>query len=308
MLNRRAFGSLMIGAGLTAVWAGRAAAYTPGDGLDIVQINRPGEAAVNSYILEGPESLVLLNGQRTGVEAGQVAALARGLAKPVEAIFLSHEHPDHFGGLQVLVDAFPDAPLLASEVTRAALELMAAPTLAFMTTRFGAAMPASVPLPTRIVTHGENLRLAGLNWIVDQRGPCEAGGMTMLYQPDRDILFAAELVGNTVTPWLVDGHTGTWLAELADARTRYANVATCLPGHGAAAPAAALIDGQSTYLSFFRDLVAAEAQAGVLTDDSRVRITAATETRFPGHPLVAPSPDLIAMNADAVASELARQP
>lgn len=308
MINRRAFGSLMIGAGLTAIWSGRAAAYAPGDGLDIIQINRPGDAAVNSYILEGPESLVILDGQRTGVEARQVAALARGLGKPVEAIFLSHEHPDHFGGLQVLADAFPEAPLLASEVTRAALEQIAAPTLAFMTTRFGAAMPASVPMPTRMVAQGETLRLAGQDWIVDQRGPCEAGGMTMLYQPDRDILFAADLVGNAVTPWLVDGHTGAWLAELSDARARYATVATCLPGHGAAAPAGVLIDGQETYLSVFRDLVRLEMQAGALSGAARTRIVAATTARFPGHPLVAPSPDLIAMNADTVASELTRQP
>lgn len=306
MMNRRAFGTMMMGAGLTALWAGRVTAYTPGVGLDIIQINRPGDAAVNSYILEGRETLVIIDGQRTGVEARQVAALALGLGKPVEAVFLSHEHPDHFGGLQVLVDAFPDAPLLASEVTRAALEQIAAPTLAFMTSRFGAAMPASVPMPTRIVGHDERLSLAGFDWIVDQRGPCEAGGMTMLFQPENDILFAADLVGNSVTPWLVDGHTGGWLAELGTAQTRYAGVATCLPGHGAAAPAATLIAEQEKYLSFFRDLVGSEAASGTLTDDARARIVVLTEARFPGHPLVAPSPDLIAMNADAVAAELAQ--
>lgn len=306
MLNRRTFGQIMLGAGLTALMARRVQAYAPGTGLDIIQINRPGDASVNSYILEGRDSLVLIDGQRTGVEARQVTALALGLGKPVEAIVLSHEHPDHFGGLQVLADTFPDAPILASQVTADALAKIAAPTLAFMTTRFGSAMPATVPMPTRIIAGGDRLQLAGQEWTVDQRGPCEASGMTLLHQPDTGILFAADLVGNRVTPWLVDGHLGPWLAELSEVRPRYAEVATCLPGHGAAAPAAALIDAQADYLTFFRDLVQASAQGGTLTDGAIADIRAATEARYPGHPLVAPSPDLIAMNAAAVAAEFAK--
>lgn len=305
MMNRRTFGTLMLGAGLTILMARRVAAYAPGSGLDIVQINRPGDASVNSYILEGRDSLVLIDGQRTGVEARQVTALARGLRKPVEAIVVSHEHPDHFGGLPVLADAFPEAPILASQVTADALARTAAPTLAFMTARFGSAMPATVPTPTRIVAGGDRLRLAGLDWAVNQLGPCEAGGMTLLHQPESGVLFAADLVGNQVTPWLVDGHSGAWVEELRAARARYADVPTCLPGHGAAAPAAALIDAQGDYLTFFRDLVQQAARGGTLTDSLRADIRAATEARYPGHPLVAPSPDLIEMNADAVAAELA---
>ncbi|MFM9974740.1 MAG: MBL fold metallo-hydrolase [Beijerinckiaceae bacterium] len=305
MINRRVFGKLAIGAGLSATWAAHATArYALGTGLDIIQINRPGEGAVNSYIFAGADSIAIIDGQRTGIEARQVVALARGLGKPVDAIVLSHEHPDHFGGLQVLAEAFPQTPILASETTTRFLAESGANTLAFMKTLFGAAMPDTVPKPTRLVAHGDRVGLAGLDWTVDQRGRCEALGMTMLHQAERSILFAADLVGNRVTPWLVDKSTGSWLTELGTAKARYADIATCLPGHGAAAPALALFDEEMSYLTFFRELVRSEMRGGPLSDDAKGRVRAATLARFPGYPAVAPAPDLIGLNAEAIASEL----
>lgn len=303
-ISRRRLGLAAIGLTVTPV---AAHAYRPGQGLEVVKVDRPGESSVNSYILVGPRSVAILDGQRTAVEARQVAALARGLGLPVEAIILSHDHPDHFGGLKVLVDAFPQAPILASEATRDSVARIGAPTLAFMRGMFGDAMPDSVPLPNRILRDGERLSLAGAEWVVDLVGPCEsANGMTMLYSEANSLLFAADLFGNSVTPWLVDGTTRSWIAELEKAATRYQGVQTALPGHGAAAAAAPLIRAELAYLRDFHILVRQEMQAGALTDAARARIRATIEARYPAAPKVAPPPNLIEMNADAVAREIGR--
>lgn len=90
----------------------RAHANRPGGSLRIVKFDRPGDASVNLYILVGPRTLVILDCERTALELQQLVARARGLDLPVEAIVLSHEHPDH-GGAQVVRDAFPDAVLKA---------------------------------------------------------------------------------------------------------------------------------------------------------------------------------------------------
>jgi glyoxylase-like metal-dependent hydrolase (beta-lactamase superfamily II) len=282
----------------------RAQAYAPGGPFNIVRFDRPGDASVNSYILVGPRSLAILDCQRTAVEARQLVAMARGLALPVEAILLSHEHPDHVGGAQIVRDAFPDAPLLASETTRDAIARDGAAMMAQMKQVFGPVMPETVPMPTRILRSGDRLRLADVDWMVDQIGPCEAAGMTMLHAEEQGILFAADLVGNRVTPWLVDGHTTAWLAELEAARTRYLGVALALPGHGAAAPMTALIDEQRDYLETFRTEVTRSIGKAQPTPEALAAVRGTIEARYPGYAKVAPPPDLIERNARAVAAEL----
>jgi glyoxylase-like metal-dependent hydrolase (beta-lactamase superfamily II) len=304
MIPRRAAAAFALGLAAPAL---AAPAYRPGAGLEIARFDRPGDSSVNSYILIGPRSIVILDAQRTAVEARALVAMARGLGLPVEAILLSHDHPDHFGGLQVVAQAFPDAPILASEVTRDSLARIGRPTLAQMRRLFGEAVPETLPMPRRILRDGERLSLAGTEWVVDLAGPCEsAQGMTMLYAEAHSLLFAADLFGHAVTPWLVDGATRGWITELERAAIRYQGVETALPGHGAAARAAPLIAAELAYLRAFHALVRAELQAGPLTDAARARIRATIEARHPAAPKVAPPPNLIEMNADAVAREIGR--
>jgi glyoxylase-like metal-dependent hydrolase (beta-lactamase superfamily II) len=275
--------------------------------LDIAKFDKPGEGSVNSYILAGERSAVILDCQRTRVEAAHVVAIARGTGRPVEAIFLSHEHPDHLGGLETVAAAFPDAPILASETTRDWIAANRAQLIPFLKQVVGPAAPDSVPLPNRVVRPGEVLTLAGGDWRVDQLGPCEAGGMTMLHNERHDVLFAADLFDNRFTPWLADGTTGPWIAEIERALPRYGDVRTALVGHGAAGPAGPMMRDTLAYLQFFRAAVRQELPAaGEVPEEARARIRTAVEARFPGHPQVAALPTLFDMNVAAVARELRR--
>ncbi len=88
MLAGRPLG--LAAAALALAPAARASRYTPGAGLEVVKIDRPGKGSVNSFLPIGPRSVAIIDGQRTLVETRQVIALARGLGLPVEAIVLTH--------------------------------------------------------------------------------------------------------------------------------------------------------------------------------------------------------------------------
>lgn len=273
--------------------------------LDIAGFDRPGEGSVNSFVLVGERSCAILDCQRTRVEARHVVSLARGTGLPVEAIFLSHEHPDHIAGLETVAAAFPDAPVLASETTRDWIAANRAQLIPFLKSVLGPAAPDGVPLPTRVVRPGEVLTLAGAEWRVDQIGPCEASGMTLLHNERHDVLFAADLFDNRFTPWLVDGTTGAWIAEIERNLPRYGDVGTALVGHGTAGPARPMMQDTLGYLRFFREAVRRELPAtGAVPAESRARIRAALAARYAGYPQVVPLPGLFDMNVDAVAREL----
>jgi glyoxylase-like metal-dependent hydrolase (beta-lactamase superfamily II) len=130
--------------------------------------------------------------------------------------------------------------------------------------------------------------------------------MTTLFAEDPGLLVASDLVGNRVTPYLLEGLTTQWLTQLEHVRARYPRGTVALPGHGTPASAALLAADQADYLSAFRGMVRARLRDGAWSAAAQARVVAEAEATWPGWPAVVPIPTLIGQNADAVARELAR--
>jgi Metallo-beta-lactamase superfamily len=75
---------------------------SPADGLQ-----------VNTQMIEGPNVVVIFDGQLLLPYADEVASYVQTLGKPIDRIILSHAHTDHWGGLQVLTERFTDARVFA---------------------------------------------------------------------------------------------------------------------------------------------------------------------------------------------------
>src|SRR6266436_5101697 len=68
---------------------------------------------VNTQMIEGSTAVVIFDGQLLLPYADEAASYVQTLGKPVDRIILSHAHPDHWSGLQVLTEHFPDARVFA---------------------------------------------------------------------------------------------------------------------------------------------------------------------------------------------------
>src|ERR1700681_4076842 len=68
----------------------------------------------NSVIIEGAHEVMLVDAQLTKTNAEKVLQQIRATKKPLTIIYITHEHADHFLGLEVFKDAYPTVRILAN--------------------------------------------------------------------------------------------------------------------------------------------------------------------------------------------------
>jgi glyoxylase-like metal-dependent hydrolase (beta-lactamase superfamily II) len=68
----------------------------------------------NSVIIEGAHEVMLIDAQLTRINAEKVLQAVKATNKPLSIIYITHEHADHFLGLEVFHDAYPGARIVAN--------------------------------------------------------------------------------------------------------------------------------------------------------------------------------------------------
>ena len=69
---------------------------------------------VNSIIIEGAREVMLVDAQLSRTAAEKVLRQIQATQKPLSVIYITHEHADHFLGLEVFKEAYPGVRILAN--------------------------------------------------------------------------------------------------------------------------------------------------------------------------------------------------
>ncbi|MEM7443550.1 MAG: MBL fold metallo-hydrolase [Pseudomonadota bacterium] len=267
------------------------------------RFTQPGNGSVNTWILEGEETVVVIDTQRSLSAGREAAAQVAAIGKPVAAILLTHPHPDHFGGLQSFLEVFPDAPVYASEATGRVMANDENGLVAATKAVLGSDAPDQQPLPTRFFNDGQEIVYSDIRLIVDDIGQGEAATMSMFYASSINALFTGDVVDNAMTPFMMEGHTVDWLAQIEAISNDYGERdPTIFPGHGAQG-SMALFDEMQQLISWVHRQIKKRATDG-LDDAEIVEILAEYNARYRNYPPVAAIPNLMRENIRVVAAEL----
>src|SRR5260370_11175954 len=94
----------------------RPSAFTAGQhGFSIKLFTSPDDQFwVNSVIIEGEHEVMLVDAELTKTSAQRVLQEIKETKKPLSIIYITHEHADHFLGLEVFKEAYPSVRIIAN--------------------------------------------------------------------------------------------------------------------------------------------------------------------------------------------------
>jgi glyoxylase-like metal-dependent hydrolase (beta-lactamase superfamily II) len=256
---------------------------------------------VNSYLLEAPDGVILVDANLLVSDARALAARLAALRKPLLGAFVTHAHPDHFNGIPYVIA--DDVPVYAHSAVAEMIGEIAVPKREQWQPVYGDEWPDRYHVPEHPLPSGEVVELGGVQVEVHGVGAAEshADSYLVVRAGLQRSAFIGDLAFDGMHSYMADGHTGRWL-EVLDRVAGELDGVLLYPGHGVPRGGELLAD-QRRYLLMYREAVRRlSGGAPALTDQQREELTQVMGRFLPGAPLTW----LVGLGADSVAAELAQ--
>ena len=163
---------------------------------------------ITSTLIHGESEAVLVDPQFTFDQGRQVADWVRSSGKHLSAIYVTHGHGDHWFAAPVILEAFPDAAVVA---TRGTIDLMArqadpAFRAAFWDRLFPGQIPTD-PVDVKEIPSG-GISLEGEPLLAVEVGHSDTDATTVLWVPSIRLAVAGDVIYNGVHQYLDESQNG----------------------------------------------------------------------------------------------------
>lgn len=207
----------------------------------------------NSYLISGESEAILFDVFMLQSDAVQVADRITASGKVLKKVMISHAHPDHFMGLDVITERFPDVQVVSTQNVVTDIKTDGPWMFSMLKGKLGSEGPRSLLVPESLSEPVLTLEKAKLQVI--EFGEGESKHTAAVYVSELESMLSADLVYNQAHLYLQERHLESWLTRL-DELEKFAKgrVAIIYPGHGKA-DGLQLITQTRTYLHDFADAI-----------------------------------------------------
>ncbi len=194
--------------------------------LTVHTLTAPEEVFANSsHIIETPNALVVVDTQFLLPNALDVRAYADELGKPIDRVFITHEHPDHFLGSE----AFADLDVFALPAVADSIAANGDAEVAEKQADFGDAIAGSFVTPEPV--EPGTVEIDGIEFVLEEVDDAEAEVQLVVSVPDAGIVATGDIVYSGVH-LILAGQPDTWTEALNDLKADSDDLPIVLAGHG----------------------------------------------------------------------------
>jgi glyoxylase-like metal-dependent hydrolase (beta-lactamase superfamily II) len=210
---------------------------------------------VNSVIIEGSHEVMLVDAQLAKTSAEKVLQEIKETKKPLSIIYITHEHADHFLGLEVFREAYPGVRIIATPAVVDRINRVYQEKIDKWKKILGSGATSHVVAIEKFDGNFIKFESSEIEVLKHIQGDTDEN--TMLWIPGQRILIAGDVVVNDMHVYTAetDGKArGKWLNSLH--KIRELKPSLVIPGHskvGARLDATTAVDFTENYLLAFEE-------------------------------------------------------
>jgi len=207
----------------------------------------------NSVIVEGEHEVMLVDAQLTKTSAEQVLQQIQETQKPLSIIYITHEHADHFLGLEVFREAYPRVRVIANSAVVDRINKVYQEKIDKWKKILGSGATSHVVAIENFDGKFIQFESSQIEVLKNIQGDTDEN--TMLWIPGQRILIAGDVLFNGMHVYTAETDSKArrkWLNSLQEIRKLKPSVV--IPGHskvGAPLDAITAVDFTESYLLAF---------------------------------------------------------